>query len=47
MTKNVILAELNVNTATVFLNAQTLKMIQWNANVYLVTKIINKSLMKN
>ena len=28
MTKNVILAELNVNTATVFLNAQTLKMIQ-------------------
>ena len=33
--------------AIVFLNTQILKMILQNKNVYVVTKIINKSLMKN
>ena len=41
--KNVKFAELNINIVTVFLNIQTLK----NTNVYIVTKIINKNLMKS
>ena len=47
MIKNVKLEELNISIATVFLNTQTLKMIYWNTSVYVVTKIINKSLMKS
>ena len=43
--KNVKLAELN-NVATVFLNTQTLKMITLNTNVYVVMRIIKKSLIK-
>ena len=46
MIKNVKLAELNISILTVFLNAQILKMVEQNINVYVVTKIINKSLMK-
>ena len=34
---NVKLAQLNTNIATAFFNTQTLKMIQWNANLYFVT----------
>ena len=45
MIKNVELAEFNINTVTVFLNAQILKMIWYNTNV--VTKITNKILMKS
>ena len=41
--ENVKLAELNINIMTVYLNTQTYS----NANVYVVTKIINKSLMKS
>ena len=47
MIKNVKLAKLNINIATVFLKTQTLKMIEQNTNIYVVTKIINKSLMKS
>ena len=46
MIKNVKLAELNISILTVFLNAQILKMVEQNINVYVVIKIINKSLMK-
>ena len=45
--KNVKLAELNISIRSVFLNTQTLKIIKWNTNVYVVTKIINKILMKS
>ena len=38
--------ELNINIATVSLNAKILKMIQCNTNVYVVTKTINTDLMK-
>ena len=41
--ENVKLAELNINIVTVYLNTQMYS----NANVYVVTKIINKSLMKS
>ena len=41
--ENVKLAELNINVVTVYLNTQMYS----NANVYVVTKIINKSLMKS
>ena len=41
------LGELYMKYATVFLNTQILKMIQYNTDVYVVTKIINKSLMKS
>ena len=33
--------------ATALLNTQTLRMIYWNTNVYVVTKIIKKPLMKS
>ena len=45
--KKVKLAELNINNATVFLNIQTLKMIKYNANLYVETTIIDNSLMKS
>ena len=41
--ENVKLAELNINIVIVYLNTQMYS----NANVYVVTKIINKSLMKS
>ena len=44
--KNVKKSELNIKIVSAFLNMQTLKMIQQNANVYDVTKIVNKTLMK-
>ena len=44
---NVKLAESNTNIATVLLNTHTLKVIQQNKNIYIVTKISNKILMKN
>ena len=47
MITNVKLVEINIDTATAFSNTQTLKMIETNTNVYVVTKIINKSLMKS
>ena len=47
MVKNVKLVELHTKNATVFLNTQALKMIEQNTNVYDVTKIIKKSLMKS
>ena len=40
-------AELNINFASAFLNAKTLKLSQKNTYVYIVTKIISKSLMKS
>ena len=36
----------NTRTAITFLNEQTLKIIQWNRNVCIVTRIILKSLVK-
>ena len=33
--------------ATALLNTQTLRMIYWNTNVYVVTKIIKKPLMES
>ena len=42
ITKNVKLAELNTNIATASLNIQTLKVIQWNINVYVATRIVKK-----
>ena len=44
--KNVKKSKLNIKIVSAFLNMQTLKMIQQNANVYDVTKIVNKTLMK-
>ena len=45
--KNVKFAELNINIATFFLSTQTLNMIQYGTNVYVLTKNINKCLMKS
>ena len=45
--KKVTLAENNISIKTVFLNTQTFKMIQQNTNVYVVRKVIKKSLMKS
>ena len=45
--KNVNLLELNTNIATIFFNINTLKMIGYNTNDYVVRKIIKKSLMKS
>ena len=45
--KNVKFAALNINIATFFLSTQTLKMIQYGTNVYVLTKNINKCLMKS
>ena len=36
------LADLNANIATAFLNTQTLKMILWKTNVYVIIRIIKK-----
>ena len=47
MIKNVKLMELHIKYATVFLNIKTLKMIWYNKNVYVVTKITNKCFMKS
>ena len=41
------LIEFNISIVTEFLKTQTLKMIKQNTNDYVVTKIINKVLMKN
>ena len=45
--KNVKHSELNTKLATVFLNTKALKMFLQNTNVNIVTKMINKSLMKS
>ena len=45
--KNVKHSELNTKLAIVFLNTKTLKMFLQNTNVNIVTKMINKSLMKS
>ena len=47
MIKYVKLVEFNISIVTEFLKTQTLKMIKQNTNDYVVTKIINKVLMKN
>ena len=39
MIKFVKLADLNANIATAFLNTQTLKMILWKTNVYVIIRI--------
>ena len=44
--KNVKCADFNTNIATAFLNAQTLDIILKNTNVYFVTSIFKKSLIK-
>ena len=44
--KNVKFYYLNTSDVTVPLNLQTLKMIKWNTDVYVVTKNINSSLTK-
>ena len=46
MIKFVKLADLNANIATAFLNTQTLKMILWKTNVYVIIKIIKKEMIK-
>ena len=45
--KNVKFLELNISISTVFWNTQILNMIFKNIFVYVVTKVINKRLMKN
>ena len=40
--KFVKLADLNANIATAFLNTQTLKMILWKTNIYVIIRIIKK-----
>ena len=45
MINNRKLGELNISSATVFLNTQILKMILQNTNVYAAAKIINKILV--
>ena len=47
MMKYVKLVEFNISIVTEFLKTQTLKMIKQNTNDYVVTKTINKVLMKN
>ena len=42
MIKFVKLADLNANIATAFLNTQTLKMILWKINAYVIRRIIKK-----
>ena len=42
MIKFVKLADLNANIATAFLNTQTLKMILWKTNAYVIRRIIKK-----
>ena len=43
MTKFVKLANLNANFGTAFLNTQTLRMILWKTNVYVMIRIIKKN----
>ena len=43
--ENLNLLELHKKYATVYLNIKSLRIIGCNANVYVVTKIISKSLM--
>ena len=43
MIKFVKLADLNTSIATAFLNTQTLKMILWETNVYVIIRIIKKN----
>ena len=40
MIKFVKLADLNTSIATAFLNTQTLKMMLWKTNVYVIIRII-------
>ena len=47
MSKYMILAELNIIIATVFLNIKTLKMIEYNTNVYFAIRIAKKSWTKS
>ena len=42
MIKNVKLSKLNTAIASVLLNTQTLKIIQYNKMIYVVTRIIKK-----
>ena len=42
MIKFVELADLNGNIATAFFNTQTLKMILWKTNIYVIIRIIKK-----
>ena len=42
MIKFVKLADLNANIATAFLNTQTLKMILWKINIYVIIRLIKK-----
>ena len=39
MINNVTIAELNISVETVFLNIQTLEMIWYNTNIYIVSKV--------
>ena len=43
MIKLIKLADLYDNIATAFLNTQTLKMILWKTNVYVIIRIIKKN----
>ena len=44
--KCVVLHKCVVKIVTAFLNTQILKMIKYNTNVYVATKIMKKTLMK-
>ena len=46
MIKFVKVADLNANIATAFLITQTLKMILWKTNVYVIIRIIKKKMIK-
>ena len=43
MIKFVKLADLNANIGTAFLNTQTLRMILWKTNVYIIIRIIKEN----
>ena len=43
MIKFVKLADLNANIATAFFDTQTLKMILWKTNIYVIIRIIKKN----
>ena len=43
MIKFVKLADLNANIATAFLNTQTLRIILWKTNVYIIRRIIKEN----
>ena len=42
MMKFVKLSDFNANIATAFLHTQTLKMILWKTNIYVIIRIIKK-----